>query len=48
MEEIKAFSNEVCAELGYYVYRLVDPRNCQTFYVGKGKIIEFLHTQNVL
>lgn len=37
MEEIKAFSNEVCAELGYYVYRLVDPRNCQTFYVGKGK-----------
>ena len=37
MEEIKAFSKEVCDELGCYVYRLVDPRNCQTFYVGKGK-----------
>lgn len=23
--------------MGYYVYRLVDPRNGQTFYVGKGK-----------
>ena len=37
MEELKAFSPEVCAELKYYVYRLVDPRNGQTFYVGKGK-----------
>lgn len=37
MEEIKAFSPEVCAQLKYYVYRLVDPRNGQTFYVGKGK-----------
>lgn len=37
MEEIKAFTPEVCAELKYYVYRLVDPRNGQTFYVGKGK-----------
>ena len=37
MEEIKEFSNEVCDELGYYVYRLVDPRNGQTFYVGKGR-----------
>ncbi len=37
MEEIKSFSPEVCAKLKYYVYRLVDPRNGQTFYVGKGK-----------
>lgn len=37
MEEIKGFSPEVCAELKYYVYRLVDPRNGETFYVGKGK-----------
>lgn len=31
------FSPEVCAELKYYVYRLIDPRNGHTFYVGKGK-----------
>lgn len=37
MNEITKFSPEVCEELGYYVYRLVDPRNGQTFYVGKGK-----------
>lgn len=37
MDELKRFSPEVCAELKYYVYRLVDPRNGQTFYVGKGK-----------
>lgn len=37
MDEIKEFTPEVCAELKYYVYRLVDPRNGQTFYVGKGK-----------
>ena len=31
------FSSEVIEKLGYYVYRLVDPRNGETFYVGKGK-----------
>lgn len=31
------FSPEVCRRLGYYVYRLIDPRSGQTFYVGKGK-----------
>jgi len=31
------FSNYVCNELGLYVYRLIDPRDGQTFYVGKGK-----------
>ena len=30
------FSDTVCRELGNYVYRLVDPRNGETFYVGKG------------
>lgn len=34
---MESFSPEVCAELKYYVYRLVDPRNGHTFYVGKGK-----------
>jgi len=34
---MEKFSSEVCKELKYYVYRLVDPRNGQTFYVGKGK-----------
>lgn len=32
-----SFTDEVCKKLDYYVYRLIDPRNGQTFYVGKGK-----------
>lgn len=35
--QIDAFPPEVHDSLGYYVYRLIDPRNGQTFYVGKGK-----------
>ncbi len=31
------FPPGVAEELGYYVYRLIDPRTGQTFYVGKGK-----------
>ena len=31
------FTKEVIDQLQYYVYRLIDPRNGQTFYVGKGK-----------
>lgn len=34
---ITEFSKEVIEKLNYYVYRLIDPRNGQTFYVGKGK-----------
>lgn len=34
---MEAFSNEVKEKLKFYVYRLVDPRNGRTFYVGKGK-----------
>lgn len=31
------FTPEICEKLNYYVYRLMDPRNGETFYVGKGK-----------
>jgi hypothetical protein len=34
---MKHFSNKTAEALGYYVYRLIDPRDGQTFYVGKGK-----------
>lgn len=34
---MKEFSLEVISEIGFYVYRLIDPRNGSTFYVGKGK-----------
>ncbi|XUB42925.1 hypothetical protein IGL03_002207 [Enterococcus sp. DIV0808] len=43
MSELKKFSTSTLAELQkdekhpYYVYCLVDPRNNQTFYIGKGK-----------
>jgi hypothetical protein len=30
------FTSEITAHLHFYVYRLIDPRNGQTFYVGKG------------
>jgi hypothetical protein len=32
-----AFPEEVVSQLGAYVYRLIDPRNGETFYVGKGR-----------
>ena len=49
MENIEKFSNEVCKELKYYVYRLIDPRNGNTFYVGKGKNNRvFAHAKGVL
>jgi hypothetical protein len=31
------FPIEVCKEVKNYVYRLIDPRNGETFYVGRGK-----------
>jgi len=34
---INEFSPEVISEIDYYVYRLIDPRNGNTFYVGKGR-----------
>jgi hypothetical protein len=35
--ELNEFPSEVIDEIQYYVYRLIDPRNGETFYVGKGK-----------
>lgn len=35
--EVSEFPHEVVDEIKYYVYRLIDPRNGETFYVGKGK-----------
>ena len=34
---ITGFSTEVINEIDFYVYRLIDPRNGNTFYIGKGK-----------
>lgn len=34
---LDAFPEEVVSHLGAYVYRLIDPRNGETFYVGKGR-----------
>lgn len=35
--EIMQFPSGVSEKIGNYVYRLIDPRNGETFYVGKGK-----------
>ena len=35
--KITKFNDEVIKELGYYVYKLIDPRNGNVFYVGKGQ-----------
>jgi len=35
--EIESFPPEVTHQLKTYVYRLIDPRNGETFYVGKGR-----------
>ena len=34
---MQSFPPEVAGKLKTYVYRLIDPRNGETFYVGKGK-----------
>lgn len=36
MNDIVEFPNDVCEKIKAYVYRLIDPRNGETFYVGKG------------
>jgi hypothetical protein len=44
---MQEFPPEVIEHLDYYVYRLIDPRNGQTFYVGKGRGNRiFSHVQN--
>ena len=35
--KIESFPSEVISKLQYYVYRLIDPRNGETFYIGKGR-----------
>lgn len=35
--DINEFPPAVIRHLGWYVYRLIDPRDGSTFYVGKGK-----------
>jgi hypothetical protein len=46
---VDRFSPEVQEALGYYVYRLIDPRNGNTFYAGKGKGNRvFAHTKDSL
>src|SRR5689334_1328527 len=37
MKKLDSFPPEVAQKLRTYVYRLIDPRNGETFYVGKGK-----------
>jgi hypothetical protein len=49
MQSSQFFSEEIIDELGWYVYRLIDPRSGHTFYVGKGKGNRvFQHAQNAL
>jgi len=36
-QKIYSFPPEVIEKLQYYVYRLIDSRNGETFYIGKGK-----------
>lgn len=35
--KIQEFPPEIFKELNFYVYRLIDPRNGDTFYIGKGQ-----------
>jgi len=35
--QVEKFPIEVAERLKWYVYRLIDPRNGETFYVGKGR-----------
>ncbi|HEV3003344.1 MAG TPA: hypothetical protein VGX78_02740, partial [Pirellulales bacterium] len=37
LQERDSFPAGVASKLKFYVYRLIDPRNGETFYVGKGK-----------
>lgn len=37
MNEINEFPAGVSEKIGNYIYRLIDPRNGETFYIGKGK-----------
>ena len=46
---IDSFPPEVVQALGHYVYRLMDPRNGEIFYVGRGRGDRvFAHARGVL
>ena len=42
-DNLQAFPPSIHDELKYYVYRLIDPRNAETFYVGKGRRNRVFH-----
>jgi len=45
------FTSEVIQKLQTYVYRLIDPRNGETFYVGKGqdnRVFDHIHSEHKL
>jgi len=44
----EVFPPEVISKVGTYVYRLIDPRNGETFYVGKGhgnRVFSHIHAE---
>jgi uncharacterized protein len=46
--DLTSFTPEVAEKLKTYVYRLIDPRNGETFYVGKGqgnRVFAHIHEQ---
>ena len=46
-EKLSKFPKDVSEKLSHYVYRLIDPRNGETFYIGKGignRVFEHLET----
>lgn len=48
---VNEFKHEVIEKLDWYVYRLVDPRNGETFYIGKGsgnRVFQHLKQENSL
>lgn len=51
MKPSDAFAPDVCQRLKTYVYRLIDPRNGETFYVGKGqgnRVFAHIHAEQNL
>ena len=40
---MRSFTKEVADQIGYYVYRLIDPRDGRTFYVGMGSGNQVFH-----